>query len=286
MHAALELEGIFKEFPAGLGSTRVRALHDVSLRVPAGEVVALLGPNGSGKSTALKLLAGLLRPSRGRARIMGQDSLAVASRSRIGYLPESPSFPEYMKGVEVVRFYAGLSGIPRREREDRARCVLEAVGLAGVQDRSVDTYSKGMRQRLGLAQAIVHDPEVLLWDEPTAGVDLQGMRDMLRLIQTLKAEGRTVIMATHPLTGLGEACDRMVILACGRLVLDIGAAQLPAQCGREEFSTEPLEPGLRAELVTWLAARGHTLEGGGPAGPALERFYLKLIKSSSREEAP
>ncbi len=286
MHAALELEGIFKEFPAGLGSARVRALHDVSLRVPAGEVVALLGPNGSGKSTALKLLAGLLRPNRGRARIMGEDSLSAAARRRIGYLPESPSFPEYMKGVEVVRFYAGLSGVPRRERKERARCVLQSVGLATAQDRPVATYSKGMRQRLGLAQAIVHDPEVLLWDEPTAGVDLQGVRAMLQLIHTLKAEGRTVVIATHPLTELREACDRVVILTGGRLVLDIGTAQLTEQCGREEFSTEPLAPGQRAELVAWLEARGHTLKGGGPAGPALERFYLKLIKSSSREEAP
>lgn len=224
--AAIELRGLTKDFAIGLGAVKLRALDAVSLRVEAGTIHGLLGPNGSGKSTAIKLLLGLLDPTAGEAAVFGVSCARREARQAVGYLPESPDFYRYLTGRELVTLHAALGGVPRRERAARAAEAIEQVGLTAAAERRVGTYSKGMLQRIGLAQALVHDPRLLILDEPTAGVDPVGAAEMGELIRGLKARGKTILITSHLLGQMEELCDRVAILDRGRLIFESAVAEL------------------------------------------------------------
>ena len=226
-----------KDFAVGLRGLRLRAVDHVSLAVRPGEVFGLLGPNGSGKSTTIKLLLGLLEPTAGECTIFGAPSGKVEARRDVGYLPEAPNFYRFLTGRELVTFYGrmcGLAGAALRERVDE---VIALVGLAGAADRRVGTYSKGMLQRIGLAQALVHDPRLLILDEPTAGVDPVGSAEISELILALKARGKTVLITSHLLGQIEELCDRVAILDRGRLVAEGRVADLAGDQGRLSFES-------------------------------------------------
>ena len=191
MTPAIELRGLTKDYRVGLGGGRLRVLEQLSLRVGPGQVFGLLGPNGSGKSTTLKILLGLIEATAGTAWIFGCDSRSVAARNRVGYLPEAPYFPPYLSGREVVTFYGRLSGLSRAALPARVREVIAWVGLTGEADRRIETYSKGMLQRIGLAQALVHRPQLVILDEPTAGVDVAGADAMKELIHRWERSRRS-----------------------------------------------------------------------------------------------
>lgn len=282
MGPAIEFSRVAKEFITNWRQLPRRALTDLSLQITSGEVVAFMGPNGSGKSTALKIAAGLLAPTCGNCRVLGVDPTNPEARTRIGYMPESPSFPGYLTGMEVMHYYAGLSGLRSRQARLVTTRAMAQVGLHGAENRPVQQYTKGMRQRLGLAQALAHDPAVLVLDEPTAGVDPQGVADMLELIKQLKISGRTVLLGSHLLDEVGEICDRVVILAQGRQVF---CGRVPcddtARNGREIFTTETLSAPTRNALAEWLKERGHTLHNGASRRPRLAEVYMVHISAGT-----
>ncbi len=205
-------------YRTGILARPVPGLAGLDLAIEAGAVFGYVGANGAGKTTTIKTLLGLIRPTRGEALLFGIRSRDPASRREVGFLPESPYFYEYLTGTETVEFYARLSGLPRAERNSRAGEVLERVGLTGAAARRVGTYSRGMRQRLGLAQAIVHRPKLLILDEPMSGLDPMGRRDVRELIRNLARAGATVFFSSHILSDIEALCDRVGVLAEGRLV--------------------------------------------------------------------
>jgi len=282
MTPALEFQQVTKDFCPGLGQPRLRALDEVSFQVASGEIVGIFGDNGSGKSTLLKTAAGLLRPTAGRCRIFGLDATDPAARARIGFQPETPRFPDHLSGIEVIRFYAGLSGLGDTQAKARAERVLDQTGLASAATRPVRHYTLGMRQRLGFAQALVHEPSLLLLDEPTAGVDPPGVADLAALLRQMKAAGRSVLLSSHLIDQAGEVCDRIVILVAGRLVYSGRRAEAGGSPGREAFTTEPMDDHGRRELAGWLQARGHTLQSHGNWRPGLEQLYLEKTRGNPR----
>jgi ABC-2 type transport system ATP-binding protein len=214
----VRVEALVKDFRPGLGLRRKRVLHGISFGVREGEIFGFVGPNGAGKTTTLKILMGLIRPSGGRASILGHDVRESAYRREIGFLPENPYFYEYLTGGEILDFYARLSGVPHAGRAARVAALLEQVGLAHAANARLRTYSKGMLQRVGIAQALVHGPRVVFLDEPMSGLDPIGRKEIRDLILRLRAEGKTVFMNTHILSDVELVCDRVAIIARGRIV--------------------------------------------------------------------
>jgi ABC-2 type transport system ATP-binding protein len=282
---ALDVRHLTKDFPLGLGRLRLRAVDDLSLSVAPGQIYGLLGPNGSGKSTTLKALLGLLAPTSGECFLCGIPSEDSAARRAVGFLPEAPYFQRFLSGRELLRFHARLGGLPRAGREARLEEVLASVDLTGAADRRVGTYSKGMLQRIGLAQALVHDPEVLILDEPTAGVDPVGAAEISSLILALKARGKTVLICSHLLTQIEEICDRVAILHRGRLLAEGPPSELAGLGDRQSLVVENLPPEALAVFGDWLAARGGKLLGVEAAPARLERYFLRTVAESDPHAA-
>lgn len=197
---------------------RIEALRGVSLSVERGQIFGLLGQNGAGKTTLIKILLGITRLTDGSAQLLDEPAGAVRVRRRIGYLPEDHHFPDYHSGASLLDFYGALLEVPRTERRKRIPEVLELVGLKGRMDYKIRTYSKGMKQRLGVAQAIFHNPEIIFLDEPTDGVDPVGRREIRTLMQQLKDEGKTIFLNSHLLGEVELICDRVAILQRGEVI--------------------------------------------------------------------
>lgn len=282
MDSALELRHVTKDYAVGLRGVRLRALDGVSFEVAAGEVCGLLGPNGSGKSTVMKLFAGLQRATSGSCLIKGRSSDEAVKQGLIGYMPESPSFPTFMTVAEVVGYHAKLSGLKADAMATRAAWALDITGLKPMAERKAGTLSKGVTQRLGLAQALVHDPEVLLLDEPTAGVDPLGVAGILALIPQLKRAGKTILLSSHLLAQVAAVCDRVVMLGAGRQLFAGTLDALPGT--RRLFSTALMGDQLQVELNAWLAARGHTLTDVGWHWSSLDVFYRERMGKSKQQE--
>jgi len=280
---AIEIRRLTKDYPLPGGRQRVRAVDDLSLRVHPGQVYGLLGPNGSGKSTTIKALLGLLRPTLGDCLLAGVPGSDPAAHRAIGYLPEAPYFPRFLSGRELLRFHAKLAGVPRAGREERIAALLRRVGLAHAADRRVGAYSKGMLQRVGLAQALVADPPILILDEPTAGVDPGGAADIAALILEQKARGRTVLLCSHLLTQIEEICDRVAILHRGRLLAEGALDELLGRCGRQSLVVENLPPEELAAFEDWLAERGGRLHAVERPAARLDRYFLETVERAERE---
>jgi ABC-2 type transport system ATP-binding protein len=240
---------VTKDFRPGLGLRRKRVLHGISFGVREGEIFGFVGPNGAGKTTTLKILMGLIRPTSGRASILGHDVRETAFRRHVGFLPENPYFYEYLTGREIVDFYARLSGLPRAGRGERVEGLLEQVGLSHAADSRLRTYSKGMLQRVGIAQALVHDPSVVFLDEPMSGLDPIGRKEIRDLILRLRGEGKTVFMNKHILSDVELVCDRVAIIARGRIVHE-GA--IDAFLGSDERETDVVFARLAPDLAIAL----------------------------------
>jgi ABC-2 type transport system ATP-binding protein len=215
---AIEIVGLTKDYPVGFWRKRMRSsLDNLSLRVEEGEIFGFLGPNGAGKTTTLKLLMGLIFPTAGSARILGRSIDDIAMHRDIGYLPEQPYFYDYLTARELLDYYARFSGYPSAERRARVTRVLERVGLAASADVQLRKFSKGMLQRAGIAQAIIHDPRLVFLDEPMSGLDPIGRREVRDIILDLKTQGRTVFFSTHILSDAEMLCDRVAVLHLGKL---------------------------------------------------------------------
>src|SRR5689334_19336956 len=216
--AAVYTQGLTKIYKDFWGRPKVTALQDLDLTIERGEVFGLLGPNGSGKSTTIKLLLGLIFPTRGSARVLGSPAGNTVINQRIGFLPEESYLYKFLNGEETLRFYGKLFKIPRRELNRRVPLLLDKVGLdEQSRKRKLREYSKGMARRIGLAQALINDPDLILLDEPTTGLDPIGTREMKDLIVSLKEQGKTVILCSHLLADVQDVCDRITILFKGRM---------------------------------------------------------------------
>ena len=252
---AITIEGLTKDFAVGMRGLKLRAVDNLHLEVGENQIFGLLGPNGSGKSTTIKIILGLLRASEGECRIYGQPSHRVAARRSVGFLPEAPYFYRYLSGRELVSFYARVCGVSRKRRADQVKEVIELVGMTEAADRRVGTYSKGMLQRIGLAQALVHDPQLVILDEPTAGVDPLGSAAIAAIIRELKRRGKTVLLCSHLLAQVEGLCDRVAILHRGKLVREGRVDELVEDSAAESLVVEGLDAAGRAALE--LAIRQH-----------------------------
>ncbi len=274
---AIEIKNLTKDFPLNLRGVKLRAVENLTLSVPEGRVFGLLGPNGSGKSTTIKIILGLLEPTVGECKVFGVPSGRVDSRLNVGYLPEAPYFYRYLSGTELVCFYARICGVPRKRLDERVREVIDWVGLSGAAQRRVGTYSKGMLQRIGLAQALVHDPRLIILDEPTAGVDPVGSAEISELILKLKAQGKTVLITSHLLAQIEDVCDRVAILDRGKLILEGDVNELVGQRDRQALIVDPLSPEQLDELRGWLAARGHALNAVEQPRARLDQLFISRV---------
>ena len=214
---------------------RIQALKGVSIRVNKGEIYGLLGQNGAGKTTLIKILLGIVKKSTGDAALLGHMAGDVNARRRVGYLPEDHQFPGYHTGFSLMDFYGALYGVPAAERRKKIPETLELVGIAGRMHSKIRTYSKGMKQRLGIAQALLHDPDLIMLDEPTDGVDPLGRREIRELMQRLKERGHTIFLNSHLLGEVELICDRVAILQQGNLIREGTIAELTRQKGRYEI---------------------------------------------------
>lgn len=280
---AIRIEQWVKDFPLGLQGKQVRALDGLSLEVGANQIYGLLGPNGSGKSTTIKLLLGLLRPSSGTGYIFGMQAGSLEARRALGYLPEVPHFYHFLTGLELLRYYARVSEVPRDVREERIACVLEQVGMASAAGRRLRTYSKGMLQRIGLAQALIHDPKLLILDEPTAGVDPQGTAVIGSIIYDLKAQGKTILLSSHLMEQMEGLCDRIAILNRGRLLCEGSVEDLLLAEGADSFLAEGLDDSGRAAVAAAIKASGGHFCGVEPARRGLESLFAQAIKEEPKE---
>jgi len=272
---AVTLTGVTKTFPIPFQRRSIIAVRDLNLEVGAGQIYGLLGPNGSGKSTTLKIILGLVTPTRGEARIFGRESDRVASRESVGFLPESPYFYKFLTGEETLRFYGKLCGLRGASLKKRVEEMLELVGLTSARKRRLAGYSKGMLQRIGLAQAVIQEPALLVLDEPTAGVDPAGAREIRDLILALKTRGITVLLSSHLLGQVQEICDRVGILANGVLVREGPLRELLGVENQTQFVVEGASPQLLDEIEKLVSGSGARVTERGSPRSSLEQLFLE-----------
>jgi ABC-2 type transport system ATP-binding protein len=284
--AAIEILDLEKSYRVGFWHHRPKvALRPLRLTIEEGEVFGFLGPNGAGKTTTLKLLMGLVSPTAGTARILGMDIDDPRVKAQTGFLPEQPYFYDHLTGEELLTYYAQLSGVPAKERSRRVAAMLERVGLTDSARTQLRKYSKGMLQRVGLAQAILHDPKLVFLDEPMSGLDPMGRREVREMIQQMRNEGKTVFFSTHILSDAEALCDRVAVIHQGEL-RGVGAvAHLTSQAqGKVEIifcaSTVPaaltnlgVEARVNGEMVNAVLAE----EKQDEALEILQRAHLRLI---------
>lgn len=313
MSTLLRVEHLQKTYRGHWLIDSTRALEDVSFEVSTGETVGLLGPNGAGKTTTFKAVTGLIRPSSGRVELFGRPPRDPRARERLGFLPENAYFYDFLTGEEFVDLAARLAGVPSSVRAGRVRETMDRSGLGDARRRRIRTYSKGMKQRVGIAQALVAEPALVILDEPMTGLDPIGRREVRDVIGSLADEGTGVIFSTHVLQDVELTCDRVVILAAGRVLRTGGLDELLADV---EGSVEITVRGIEAETLATLAGesgaemvgaggRRHVLRAadaeraerlrsalvaaGGevlavsPQPPRLEDAFLREIAASRRE---
>jgi len=283
MEQAITLRKLRKVFRSGsVRVTTVQALEGLNLEVRPGEVFGLLGPNGSGKSTTIKICLDLVRPTSGDCLVFGGKPSNPESRRRIGYVPEAPFFYGYLSGEALVQSMGRFSGLTGADLEKRTSEVIATVGLNGAEGRPIRTYSKGMLQRLGLAQALVHDPDLIILDEPTAGVDPIGAREITELIRLLKSKGKTVLLCSHLLSQVESVCDRVAILHRGRMIAEGTMDSLLQRTAHRPSlvykSQQDLDEGRR------LAEKaGISVSDGVGYERSLEEVFIDLVREGAEE---
>ncbi|MEM9079165.1 MAG: ABC transporter ATP-binding protein [Verrucomicrobiota bacterium] len=276
---AVQITDLVKDFPGQLRKSKHRAVDHVTLTIEPGQVYGLIGPNGSGKSTTMKALLGLLAPTSGSCEIFGKNSLKTDSRKDVGYLPENPYFYKHLTGTETLRFYGKLCGMSKQAIKDRSAELLELTSLQDAAKRRLGGYSKGMLQRIGLAQALIQSPRLLILDEPTAGVDPLGSRQIRDLILKLKSEGITVFLCSHLLEQVQEICDTIGIIHQGRMLKQGPLEDLVSLQDQTEITLANASPALLAQIQKLTASDPHAqiLSSSHPR-TSLERLFLEETK--------
>ena len=262
---------------------RVKAVDSVDLEVRPGEVFGLLGPNGSGKSTTIKMILGLLHPSSGRVAVLGRSPRDTVAKEQLGYLPEESYLYRFLSARETLEYYGKLFGIDRRTRQSRIDMLLEMVGLDKVQRRPIGEYSKGMQRRIGLAQALINDPKLLILDEPTTGMDPIGTRQIKDLILQLKESGKTVLLCSHLLGDVEDVTDRCAIMFGGRVRRAGTISELLARQDETQITTHALSPEEEERAVSALEAGGLTDVSIRRGRQKLETLFLDMVSEAQRD---
>ena len=280
---AIRIQNLTKDFAVGIRGVKLRAVDDLCLEVGDNQIFGLLGPNGSGKSTTIKVILGLLEASTGTCEIFGKPSKFVDARRSVGFLPEAPYFYRYLTGRELVRYYARICAVPLAEIDQAVDSVIELVGMEEAAHRRVGTYSKGMLQRIGLAQAIVHDPQLVILDEPTAGVDPLGSAALADIVRELKCRGKTVLLSSHLLAQIEGLCDRVAILHRGKLVREGRMEDLVEEKDTESLVVEGLSPEGRAAVEAAIEAQGGRLSRVEKPRLSLDAYFFQEVQRRETE---
>jgi ABC-2 type transport system ATP-binding protein len=278
--AAVSISRLTKHYPLPLRRQRVVAVNDLSLEIQEGEVYGLLGPNGSGKTTTLKVVLGLASPTRGSTMIFGVDSRDYRSHRSVGFLPENPYFYKFLTAEETLRFYGKICALRGRQLDARIGELLSLVGLEEARHRRVGDYSKGMLQRIGLAQALIQDPRLIVLDEPTASVDPAGSHQIRDLILELKKRGKTVLLTSHLLEQAQEVCDRVGIMSRGSLVCEGRLADLVTIEDQMEYVVKDAPADLGEKISALASASGAKLLDARKARLTLERVFLDATRQA------
>ncbi len=284
--AVVACQGLTKVFKDFWMRTRAKAIDNITFEIRAHEVFGLLGPNGSGKSTTIKIILGLLRRTSGRVSVFGKPPSDVGVKKRIGYLPEESYLYPFLNARETLDYYGKLFELERRVRLKRVDELLDMVGLTGAQYRPVREYSKGMQRRIGIAQALINDPDLLILDEPTTGLDPIGTRQIKDLIIALGRRGKTVLLSSHLLADVEDCVDRMIILYGGRIRAEGTCSSLLDEHNRTSIETDALDDGTLAEIDRVIRERTHgekaVLKVGNPR-QKLEELFLEIVEKAREE---
>lgn len=276
----IETQNLSKIYRDFWGRQKVRALKALDLEIRKGEIFGLLGPNGSGKSTTIKLLLGLLFPTSGRALVFGKDATETTKNERIGYLPEESYLYRFLTAEEILDFYGRLFDMPADLRKERVQTLIEKVGLARAKRRQLKEYSKGMTRRIGLAQALINDPELILLDEPTSGLDPLGTREMKDMILELRDQGKTVVMCSHLLADVQDVCDRIAILYEGELK-ELGRVNDLLQVSDvTQIRAKGLPADAQEEIKAIIQKHGGEVVGLEKPRTTLEELFLDIVRES------
>jgi ABC-2 type transport system ATP-binding protein len=278
----VETRNLTKVYRDFWGRQKKTALRALNLQIQRGEIFGLLGPNGSGKTTTIKLLLGLLFPTEGEAYVFGEPSSQVRKNERIGFLPEESYLYRFLNAEETLDFYGRLFNMPRERRLRRSQELIERVGLKDDRKRILKEYSKGMRQRIGLAQALINDPELVILDEPTSGLDPKGTHWMKNLILDLRQQGTTVIMCSHRLEDVQHVCNRIAILNDGELQALGDVSTLLQDANRVELTADGLQltEALSRDLEEVIRKHGGKVEKVGHPTTTLEDYFLRIVEES------
>ena len=282
---AIETFSLTKVFPDWWGRAKVIAVEDLNLKIKPNEVYGLLGPNGSGKTTTLKMLLSLLHPTKGKAFILGGSSRDTRISSHVGYLPEESYLYKYLSARETLDFYGRIFGLPRAVRKARIESLLDMVGLSGMANRAVGTYSKGMARRIGLAQALINDPEVLILDEPTSGMDPLGTRQMKDLIVELARRGKTVLLCSHLLADVEDVCDRIGIMYGGRMQVEGSVGSLLKRTNTQQITTGIISDAALENIRQIITAEQQECNISEPMD-RLEDFFIRTVAAAQKQHQP
>jgi ABC-2 type transport system ATP-binding protein len=285
MEYAVETFSLTKIFSDWWGRAKVYAVDELNLQVQYNEVFGLLGPNGSGKTTALKLLLGLLHPTKGRALVLGGDGANPKINARIGFLPEESYLYRYLNARETLDFYGRLFGLPARVRKMRIEALLDMAGLTAVASRPVGTFSKGMARRIGLAQALINDPDLLILDEPTTGLDPIGTRQIKDLILKLAERGKTILLSSHLLADVEDVCDRIAILYGGKIQAQGQVKDLLQQTDKRQIITDAISDAAVEKIKQIVQAEHADCVITSPMD-RLETFFIKTVSAAQQQAQP
>lgn len=282
----IEAVGLTKVFSDFWFRAKARAVDGVDLEIQQGEIFGLLGPNGSGKSTTIKLILGLLRKTKGKLAVFGKDPSHVSIKQRIGYLPEETYMYRFLDARETLDFYGKLFGLDHRIRKRRVEELLDMVGLGEVAHRKVGEYSKGMARRIGLAQALINDPDLLILDEPTSGLDPLGTRQVKELIEQLGRKGTTILLSSHLLSDVEDVCDRMVILYGGKIRAEGTASELLSDSNHTVIRVPKIDDAaITAVEATLERTAGVHIEAVESPRQRLEDFFMGIVEKAREEHA-
>jgi len=274
----LSCSGLTKDFTDIWGRPTVRSLENLNLSVKRGEVFGLLGPNGAGKTTTIKLILGLIFPTAGTVRVLGADPRDTTAKQRIGYLPEESYLHRFLNAEETLDFYGRLFDLPRDVRRKRAAELIERVGLKHAAKRPLKEYSKGMVRRVGLAQCLINDPELILLDEPTSGMDPIGSREIKDLILDLKRQGKTVLLSSHLLGDVEDVCDRVAMLYRGRLQLEGRVSELLEAGDVTEIAVKGVSEDAIRAIEAAARAQGGSVVETRRRRERLETIFMRIVE--------
>ncbi len=278
---AINLTRVFRDF---WGRPKVRAVDGIDLSVPSGGIFGLLGPNGSGKSTTMKMILGLLRPTAGTLRVFDRPATDVSIKERIGFMPEESYLYKYLTATEILLFFASLCGIPPSARQEAVDSLITRVGLERARHRRIGEFSKGMARRVGLAQALLNDPDLILLDEPTSGLDPVACREVKDLLLSLSARGKTILICSHHLADMQDICHRVAILLDGRICAHGAVPDLLHDTGRLQLTLTGLPPEKLPGLLQYIEKETGASPVVDHSGRSLESFYVEVV--SKRNAAP